>query len=305
MLISDAIVLFIDYLRVEKKYSQNTIIAYDIDLNQFKGYLGTAYDQSDTAGITHLYIRSWIVALMSEDLHAASANRKISSLRSWYKFMIKRELVSLNPMIKIVAPKKPKRLPITIPSQNMEQLLSPTIGKEQVADPFTEARDGLIMLILYSTGMRRAELIGLNINDIHSLRKEIKVTGKGNKVRLIPMTQDLARHINDYLELRAVSIEVLVDAEAVLVTASGKRIYPRLVHDIVHRRMADYTTSTKKSPHVLRHTFATHMLDNGADLNAIKEILGHASLAATQVYTHNSISRLKEAYGKAHPRSVK
>lgn len=292
---------FLAYLRVEKKYSEHTNISYGNDLKQFAAFCLREMGTSDLADIRHTHVRSWIVLMMGEAMTAESVNRKISALRSFYKWALKRSLVTKNPMLKIVAPKKAKRLPVIVQDANIGRLLETSIAATEGEDPYIMHRDDFIIELLYSTGIRRAELVGLKLSDINLARKEIRVVGKGNKVRSIPMTDALITSVRQYLDARAKVL--ILDADALLLTDKGKKIYPRLVHSIVTRKLSGVTSLSKKSPHVLRHSFATHMLDRGADLNAIKELLGHANLAATQVYTHNSISKLKEAYTKAHPRS--
>jgi len=255
---------------------------------------------SEVGLIKHLHIRSWIVSLMTNNISPESVNRKISALRTLYKWLLKKGTVTNNPMLKIMAPKKSKRLPVIIQDVNMDRLLeSDLISSSQ--NPYSDARDTFIIDLLYSTGIRRAELVALKVGDINLSRTEIRVLGKGNKVRSIPMTQHLIEAYKKYITFR--NNLVHIESDVLFLTEKGKKIYPRLVHTIVQRKLSSVTSLDKKSPHILRHSFATHMLDRGADLNAIKELLGHASLAATQVYTHNSISKLKEAYGKAHPRS--
>ncbi len=293
------IVSFLLYLKIEKKYSPNTVISYQNDLTAFEHFLASAYEIDHIRDIKHLHIRSWIVRMMSEGMGASSVNRKISSCRSFYKWLIKTKKIELNPMLKIVAPKKPKRLPPSIHDKSMKSITEPAIILE-TTDTFESTRNQLIINMFYSTGMRRAELISLNIDSIDMIRKEIRVLGKGNKERIIPIIDSLREDIKSYLEIRK-EIENIQDPQALFITIKGKRIYEKMVYNIVHNQLSLHTTLDKKSPHVLRHSFATHMLDNGADINAIKEILGHANLGATQIYTQNSISKLKEAYKKAHP----
>jgi len=292
--------LFINYLRVEKNYSEHTGISYRNDLTQFFDYCAVDYELEEIAPIKHLHIRSWIVSLMTNGISPESVNRKISALRSLYKWLLKKGTITNNPMLKITAPKKSKRLPIIVQDVNMDRLLESDLANPST-NPYSDARDSFIVELLYSTGIRRAELVGLNVSDINLSRTEIRVLGKGNKVRSIPMTNHLIDAYNMYMSFRNNS--EVIDHQALFLTDKGKKIYPRMVHTIVNKKLSSVTSLSKKSPHTLRHSFATHMLDRGADLNAIKELLGHASLAATQVYTHNSISKLKEAYGKAHPRS--
>lgn len=300
MTVHTRIVQFLDYLRVEKKYSANTVVSYETDLTGMADYCASGYDVNDLSQITHIHIRSWIVSLVSAGVSAVSVNRKISALRSFYKWLNKRSYMAKNPMLKITAPKMPKRLPVTIQNMNMEKLLEQPI--QTTSDSLTNyilIRDTFILVLLYSTGIRRAELIGLKISDFDLYRKEVRVTGKGNKIRSIPLTDTLISQMKDYLKSRSHWGDKSNDV--LLLTNTGKPVYPRFIHDIVSRQLGELTTLSKKSPHVLRHTFATHMLDRGADLNGIKEILGHASLAATQVYTHSSIQKLKDVYSKAHP----
>ena len=295
--------LFILYLKVEKKYSPHTCISYKNDLMQFSAFCMRAYETELLSDIRHTIIRSWIVNLMSENISSSSVNRKISALRSFYKWQLKKGYNDKNPMIKITAPKKSKKLPVILQDINITKLLEKEIAPDAEMGRYCEGRNHFIVEILYSTGIRRAELVALNLTDINMSRNELRVIGKGNKERSIPMTETLRIAINEYLVLR--SETKIIDPQALLLTNKGERIYPRLVHSIIALKLSGITTLSQKSPHVLRHSFATHMLDRGAELHAIKEILGHANLAATQVYTHNSISKLKETYSKAHPRSMK
>jgi integrase/recombinase XerC len=298
---SEALISFITYLSVEKKYSPHTCLSYDNDLNQFFNYCIRDFELDDILQIRHTFIRSWIVSMMTEGISAESVNRKISALRTFYKWLIKKGFITSNPMAKITAPKKSKRLPVVVQDVNISRLLERDISAEANDHPYVSSRDTFIITLLYSTGIRRGELVGLKVSDFNIFRSEIRVLGKGNKVRSIPLTEELKSAFQVYLSARSeVESE---DRDALFLTEKGNKIYPRLVHSIVHKQLSTITSLSKKSPHVLRHSFATHMLDRGAELNAIKEILGHANLAATQVYTHNSISKLREAYSKAHPRS--
>ena len=298
----DAIEQFGKFLAIEKRYSALTVEAYLRDLTQLKDYGTLHFDTHNILDIRHPIIRSWIVSMMSEQIKPESVNRKISSLRTFYKWALTKAWINKNPMLKIQTPKKPKRLPVVIQDSTMLKALEFDAIHAREEESFEDVRDVVIINILYQTGMRRAELIGLNLSDIHYNRMEIRVLGKGNKERLIPITDNLKATLDKYLSHRE-AIDI-IDKEALILTKNGKRIYPRLVHDIVHSKLQNTTTQSKKSPHVLRHSFATHLLDAGAELNAIKELLGHASLAATQIYTHNSIKKLQEVYKKSHPRSV-
>lgn len=300
MEISKLLPVFIGYLKVEKKYSVHTCISYENDITGFGQYCLKEYETDEIQRINHIQIRSWIVSLMANGLGAASANRKISAMRSFYKWMQRKEHVAINPMSKILAPKKPKRLPITVHDANINRLIEPDLVN--INDNVYEVcRDAFIIELLYSTGIRRAELVGLLLSDFNVERQEVRVKGKGNKIRSIPLTEGILASFQKYVKERDL-VNVNFSSQ-LLLTKDGKPIYPRLVHTIVAQKLASVTTLSKKSPHVLRHSFATHMLDRGADINAIKEILGHANLAATQVYTHSSIAKLKDAYMKAHPRS--
>jgi integrase/recombinase XerC len=290
---------FISYLRVEKKYSPRTCVSYQHDLEQFFVFLSSEFELKEICLARHQAVRAWIVALMSEQFLAVSVNRKISSLRSFFRWALKKKKTDNNPMLKITAPKKPKKLPEIIPGNHITRLFETSIQTIHTENAFTTARDNFILELFYVTGMRRAELIQLTLGDFDLFRKEVRVTGKGNKVRGIPLTDSILHSYKVYLEVR--SSVGPTDTDRVFITEKGKPVYEKLIYNIVRSKLANITTLAKKSPHVLRHTFATHMLDEGAELNAIKELLGHASLAATQVYTHNSISKLKEVYKKAHP----
>jgi integrase/recombinase XerC len=298
----ERIIEFIGYLTVEKKYSSHSVNAYATDLQQFSDFCIRTFAINSVNDVSHMMIRSWIVSMMAEKINSSTVNRKISALRTFFKWILKKGYSGKNPMQKVTAPKKAKRLPVIVNDANIERLLEDNLtsaGEE--SDQYAEVRNKFIIEILYSTGIRRAELVGLDVKDINFARSEIRVLGKGNKERIIPMTNDLTDSVRYYLAIRNKHFPECHDA--LLLTEKGKRIYPRMVHSIVHFKLSGVTTLEKKSPHVLRHSFATHMLDRGAELNAIKELLGHANLAATQVYTHNSISKLKEAYSKAHPRT--
>lgn len=300
MLLIENVEQFVGYLRVEKKYSENTCISYTNDLTAFTQYCEKVYELDVLSEINHLHIRSWIVDNMRQGISAVSINRKISSLRSFYKWLIKRDLLQNNPMLKISAPKMPKRLPVVIHDINIQKLVEkPLASADEEQDTHKMSRDLFIIILLYSTGIRRAELVSLKTSDFDLHRKEVRVVGKGNKVRSIPLTEMLINHIKEYMAVRLATEDN--GSNALFLTDKGRPIYPRMVYEIVTRQLSSLTTLSKRSPHVLRHTFATHMLDNGADLNGIKEILGHASLAATQIYTHSSIQKLKDVYNKAHP----
>jgi len=295
-----SITRFIDYLEFEKRYSQNTIISYLNDLKHLQNYLLITYQLKDITLVKHMHIRSWIVHMMQNSYTAKSINRKISSLKSYFKFLKRSRIVTVNPMLKIVAPKIGKRLPEYVKEGALENLLSEDFDFED----YSSYRDILIVELLYATGMRRTELINLLIRNIDANKNQIKVVGKGDKERIIPLDQKIIKKINDFLALRS---EQFPDCQEpfLFVSDKGKKMYDKLVYNIVTRYLSTVTSSDKKSPHILRHSFATHLSNNGAELNAIKDLLGHANLAATQVYTHNSIERLKEIYKKAHPKAKK
>ena len=289
---------FLNFLEYEKRFSPHTIKAYRNDLDQFFTYLSEVYDITSVEKIKHTHIRSWVVDLMQKQTATRSVNRKLSTLKTYFKFLIRRKLIVQNPMLKIVAPKMGKRLPVFVDKNHLELLF------DQIGFPadYPGKRNRTILEVLYQTGMRRAELIGLIIKDIDFSQHHIKVMGKGGKERLIPFGGALKLSLQEYLDQR--NREFTSDYNSPLfLTNKGKKLYPKLVYNLVKRYLAKITTIEQKSPHVLRHSFATHLSDNGADLNAIKALLGHASLSATQIYTHNSIERLRKVYQKAHPKA--
>jgi integrase/recombinase XerC len=288
---------FIRYLQFEKRFSPNTVIAYKKDLYQFSEFI--ASPGSDLLEISHQQVRSWIVSLMDQGMEPKSINRKISSLRSFYKFLQREGLINSSPMIHVKAPKTPKRLPIIITEQKMDSLLD---AKDVFSDDFEGIRNRLILELLYGTGMRLAELVGLSNDDVNIYESQIKVLGKRNKERIIPISKVLAKLIADY-QVQKNNQKFNFKALSLIVTKEGKAAYPKFIYRIVHSILSFISTQDKKSPHILRHSFATTLLNRGADLNAIKELLGHSSLAATQVYTHNSVEKLKAVYKQAHPKA--
>lgn len=288
---------FTDYLRFEKRLSPHTVLAYSNDLAQFYLYLKSVYTLEDIKLVNHTIIRSWIVSLMENKISARSVNRKISTLKSYYKFLLREKILEINPMSKIQSPKNPKRLPLFVEESKMNALIEDVDFK----DDFQGRRNLLIIELLYSTGMRRIELVNLKETDINFRNSTVKVLGKRNKERLIPLTPEILTLIKEYTEQRNHLIKS--KHEQLFLTEKGNPIYPGAVYRIVKGSLEKVTTLSKKSPHILRHTFATHLLNNGANLNAIKELLGHANLAATQIYTHNTIEKLKSVYSKAHPKA--
>jgi integrase/recombinase XerC len=289
---------FLHYLQYEKRYSKHTIVSYSTDLTQFTKYLSEVYEITDLTTVSHQMVRSWIVTLMDEGLDAKSINRKIACLKSFYKFLHKNGEISKNPMLKVISPKTKKRLPVFVEEQQMNLLLD----EFEFADDFYGKRDRLILELLYGTGMRLSELIGLTHQSVDNHNNTIKVLGKGNKERIIPIGKKLIDYINNFISEKKNNFECNI-TEKLIVTNKGEECYPAFVHRTVKRYLSYITTLEKKSPHVLRHTYATHLLNNGADLNSIKELLGHSSLAATQVYTHNSIEKLKKIFEQAHPKA--
>jgi integrase/recombinase XerC len=290
---------FLDYIAYEKRYSQHTINAYRSDLDQFFAFLANQYNFSDINKVDHQVVRSWIVSLMENDHTPRSVNRKISTLKSYFKFLIKEGLIGENPMGRVIAPKTSKRLPVFVEQESMQDLFD----KVDFGEGYPAARDRLIMEMFYATGMRLSELINLKESDLDLFKNMLKVTGKRNKQRIIPFANNLVVMLKNYLEIKRKAFPGEEQEAYLFLTNKGEKLYPKMVYRTVHHYLDQVTTISKRSPHIIRHTFATHMLNNGADLNAIKEILGHANLAATQVYTHNTIEKLKSIYKQAHPRA--
>lgn len=294
------LISFLNYLQFEKRYSPHTLISYTTDINQFNKYLQATYTISDPSLVDYPIIRSWIVALATLKLNPKTLHRKISTLRSYFKYLHRQKLISINPTLRLRTPKIPKRLPIYLQSKEMDAVLDTVSNFKE--DTFEGIRDKLIIEMLYGTGMRRSELIGLSKHDIDMHQGVVKVTGKGNKQRLIPLHQELLAHIEKYKQAKNTQFPDN-NNDVFIVTDTNSKAYPIFISRIVNKSLNIITTLEKKSPHVLRHSFATNLLNNGADLNAIKELLGHSSLAATQVYTHNSLGKLKEIFDQAHPKS--
>jgi len=289
---------FIDYLKFEKRYSVHTIISYQTDLSSFFEYLSDQYGALSLGEITHGLIRSWLAEQKEKKLTSKSINRKISTLRSFFKYHLKRGAIEVLPTANVIAPKINKRLPVFVKEADTQQLLA-TLSASTEDWKTLNAR--MLISLFYATGMRLSELINLKEKQLDPARSQIRVLGKGNKERIIPISKDLFREISSYQELKKKTFEA--KEEILLVTERGRAMYPKYAWLLVNKYLAKASTLDKKSPHVLRHTFATHLMNNGADLNAVKELLGHASLAATQVYTHNTIEKLKEVHKKAHPKA--
>lgn len=290
---------FLQYLQYEKRFSPHTLTAYQNDIEQFYVFLADVYNITSEAEIKHLHIRSWIVQLMQNDIAGRSINRKLSSLKSFFKFLQKRGDITVNPTLKIVAPKTKKRLVPFISKPNMEFLLE----EYEFENSYSGIRDKTILEILYSTGMRKSELIDLKEENIDFSNCYIKVIGKGRKERLVPFSKNLADILKKYITSR---FETFNSCDDVLfLTEKGRKLYPKLVYNIVSKHIGNVSSNEQKGPHTLRHSFATHLTDNGAELNVVKELLGHSSLAATQIYTHNSIEKIKQVYESAHPKAKK
>lgn len=289
---------FINHLKYEKRYSSNTVISYHNDIHQFMFYVKRQYEINDVKDINHFMIKSWLVTLKQSGIANTSINRKLSCLRKFFIFQKREGKIDVNPAMKIIGPKIGKRLPEVIRKNEMDQLLDEIL----VNTEFSEMRDRMIIEILYNTGIRRAELIGIKDNDIDLISKTIRILGKGNKQRIVPINDELISNIKKYINVKHSEFE-LNKSEFLLLTNSGNKLYPKFVYNIVHKYLSMVSTSGKRSPHILRHSIATHLSDENVEINALKELLGHSSLGSTQIYTHNSIEKLKKTYVKAHPKA--
>jgi len=284
---------FITYLSSEKRFSEHTIKSYTTDLNQFALFLSTEFQIVDQINeISFQIIRTWIADLLEKGISPRSVTRKISTLKTYFKFLIRQGMLIENPMVKLVAPKSKKSLPVFIEEDQIASLLN----EVQFEKGFIGQRNKLIIELFYVTGVRLSELINIKISDVNFISQSIKVLGKRDKERIIPITSSVVNALNNFLANNQQNTYLFADLE-------GKKLYNKLVYRIVNKYIGKISSVNKKSPHILRHTFATHMLNNGADINAIKELLGHANLSATQVYTHNTIEKLKKVYKQAHPRA--
>ncbi len=293
--------LFVKYLKLEKRYSLHTVKSYETDLEQFRNFIYTQGIQSENFSdyLTYQNIRSWIVYLTQEGVSARSINRKLSCLKTYIKYLQKNGLLDFNPMAKVIGPKSKKRLPEFVQENQMIKLDS----AELYNDDFAGARDRFLIELLYNTGMRKAELINIKHLDFSLEEAKVSVVGKRNKERICPLNDYLINIYKVYIEAKQDEGFDVDGTDWLFVTNKGNKLYPKFVYNTVVRYLSIVTEIDKKSPHVLRHTFATHMLNHGADLNAIKELLGHANLAATQVYTHNTFEKIKDIYKQAHPRA--
>ena len=293
-----AVGIFIDYLKYQKRYSVHTIRSYHDDLMQFFDYLQFQFGKVVLSEIRHTHIRSWLASMKEKDISSKTINRKISSLKSFFKYLLKKELLENTPTDKIISPKIGKRLPDFIKVEDAGKLIESLKNTESWKGLNTK----MLITLFYNTGMRLSELINLKESQVDFHKKQIKVLGKGNKERIIPISNEIAIGIKEYIQYKKKEFENAADI--LLVTEKGEKMYPKYPYLIVKSFLStEVKTLDKKSPHVLRHSFATHLANNGADLNAIKELLGHSSLAATQVYTHNTIEKLKNVYKKAHPKA--
>lgn len=288
---------FLDYLRFERNYSEKTIVSYGTDLAKFEEFFNGVDENVDFTTVDADLVRAWVMSLMEQGYTSTSVNRKLSSLRSFYRFLLKKGVVQVDPMLRIVGPKNKKPLPTFLKESEINRLLDEVPFKED----FTGCRDKMILEMFYATGMRLSELIGLDDVDVDFSTSLIKVTGKRNKQRLIPFGEELRQAMLAYLKIRDEAIPEKV--EAFFVLPNGRRMYTTKVYQLVKRNLSKVVSLKKRSPHVLRHTFATSMLNNNAGLGAVKELLGHSSLTTTEIYTHTTFEELKKVYEQAHPRA--
>jgi integrase/recombinase XerC len=291
---------FSDYLLLEKKYSPHTIAAYVNDLNTFQEFCINELDMTYVDDVNYSQIRSWIISLVEADISNRSINRKVSSLNSYFKFLLKTDTIKVNPLVKHKALKTDKKIQVPFSQAEVESVLNDF----QFENTFKGLRDKLIIELFYTTGIRRIELVNIKLSDLDIESKTLKVLGKRNKERILPLLNSIVVTLNNYLFERN-KLPFVSDKEMLFLTQKGVKTYETLVYRIINEYFSLASTKVKKSPHILRHSFATHLLNQGADLNAVKELLGHSSLAATQIYTHNSIAELKKVYAKSHPRNSK
>ncbi len=287
---------FIDYIEFEKRYSPHTIRSYHIDLQQFFDFLEVIYPGVSVQDADYHMIRSWVTYLHEQGISNRSINRKLSTLKSLYRFLLTNNYIEENPTLKVISPRMSKKTPLYFEEESLNNLFD----KIGFNNDFEGHRDRLVIELLYGTGIRVDELVKLKQENVNLSNKSIKVLGKRQKERIIPITEALSTLINEYIDLKNQNAFSCV---YLITTNKGRQSYHRMIYRIVNTNLSKVSTLAKKSPHILRHTFATHMLNNGADLNAIKELLGHSNLSATQVYTHNTIDKLKSIYKLAHPRA--
>lgn len=289
---------FVDYLELEKKYSPHTVVAYVKDLKDFQEFASSQYGYTSIIEVNYAIIRSWIVSLVEEGISNRTINRKISSLKTYYKFLHKTGQIEATPLSKHKALRTSKKVQVPFSEKEIENVMD----LFETADSFEGQRDRLIVELFYASGIRRAELINIKLQDISEAQGTLKVLGKRNKERIIPLLPSFLTGLKEYLPHRA-SLDKIQDKEYLFLTLKGVKIYETLVYRVINSYFGQVSEKVKKSPHILRHSFATHLLNQGADINSVKELLGHSSLASTQVYTQNSIAKLKEVYKKSHPRN--
>jgi integrase/recombinase XerC len=290
---------FINYLEFEKRSSPHTVLAYRKDLEQAEDFVKLSFDLEDLSKAQHAELRAWIIDLVEQGLSTTSVNRKLATLRSYFKFLLRSRLVSQDPTYKLKSLKNPKKLPEFIQESSIESVLE----EEHYGSTFEDQRDRMVMEFLYLTGVRLSELIQLRWKDLNLIEDQVKVLGKRQKERIIPLTKSLRQNIISYQKVFEERFSKAAPNDYFIVTNSGEQSYPMLIYRTVKNRLDLFAQTTKRSPHLLRHTFATHLLNKGADLNAVKDLLGHANLAATQVYTHNSMEKLKAVFEQAHPKA--
>jgi len=289
---------FLNYLALEKKYSKHTITAYQNDLNSFQLFCNQEFGNESIATVNYAQIRNWIVSLVNSKISNRTVNRKVSSLKSFYKFLQKTKQIESSPLVKHQALKVLKQVQVPFSEKEIFSVLN-TVDND---GDFESVRNKLMVELFYSTGMRRNELINIKITDIDYVNETVKVLGKRNKERYIPLLKSVRESLKKYDKVRE---EIDGSEPYLFLTKNGKKIYDTLVYRVINNYFSAVSSKVKKSPHVIRHSFATHLLNEGADLNAVKELLGHSSLASTQIYTHSSLGKLKEVYNQAHPRSQK
>lgn len=291
---------FREYLMLEKKYSPHTVTAYLNDIHYFQKFISGEFEHENLLKVNYSEVRSWIVFLSDGKISNTSINRKISALKSFYKFLLKTKQIDSSPLMKHKALKSPKKLQIPFSEKELDLVLN----EIKYSDGFNGIRDKLIIDLFYTTGIRRTELINLKIQNVGIFDSTIKILGKRNKERIVPILPILVKEINNYLVERA-QLETVKDQDYLFLMLKGVKLNDSFVYRLINNYFSAVSEKVKKSPHILRHTFATHLLNNGADINSVKELLGHSSLASTQIYTHSSLSELQKVYGKAHPRNQK
>lgn len=289
---------YLHYLSFQKRYSPHTIISYQTDLQHFFDYAAKEYEILLLEDIQTNFVRSWLASLKEAKMESRSINRKISALRSFYKYHLKKGIVTVSPLATIHAAKIKKRLPQFVAEKDIKLLFEHV----EFTPDWNGKTDRLICALLYNTGMRKAELIAIQEGDVDTGNGYLKILGKGGKERLVPLSNEMIKIIDEYTKDKLTDLK-MPDTKFLLVNSNGRQLYPKYIYNTVHKYLGVVTTIYKKSPHILRHSFATHLMNNGADINAVKELLGHSSLAATQVYTHNTIEKLKEVHKKAHPKA--